>query len=477
MSPDSPLLQQARAVADAVLYEGYLLYPYRASADKNRIRWQFGVLGPSGAYEAAVGEESTMRTDCLLLAGQASAVSVRVRFLQLQSRTVERRHGDGRFGAVARLECAATTWIGWDEALNQEIDLGQFEIDTLLNGGRVARIEVSGGTEIEHLHDEAGELVGRIVRRRWPLTASLRLECTQWDGQLYTVHLDLANQQPWSDNDAPTEADALHRDERARALRHSLLSAHVVLQDSNSGFVSVIDPPELARVAARSGHSHRLWPVLLGQAGEHEMVLAAPIILYDWPEIAPDSAGDLFDATEIDELLSLRVMALTDAEKREARATDPRAAEIVDRCESLPAEAMERMHGSIQELGTVPAPAPAPPGDMNNEAPWWDPGVDASVDPATDSVEVDGVLVARGSTVYLRPRRQADAQDLFFEGQTAMVHGVYYDVDGGTHLAVVLRDDPASDLHQWYGRYLYFQPDEVAPVPASSAGGQTGAES
>lgn len=484
MSWTDELVREARAVADAVLYEGYLLYPYRASAAKNRIRWQFGVLGPDGA--AGAGEDSTMATDCLLRAEDAAEVALRVRFLQLQSRSVERYLGGDRFTPVAELEGREGPWLSWDEAIDREVDLGRFAIGDLEGSPRTPEIRLPGGRDVEHLYDDQQRLLGRVVRRRWPLTATLRLSRVRREGQLYTLRLDLANGHHWHAEEEPTEADHLHTDQRARALRYSLLSAHIVLQADGGVFVSVIDPPAWAAAAARERRDHRLWPVLIGREGGHGVVLAAPIILYDWPQIAEQSAGDMFDSTEIDELLSLRVMALTDEEKREARATDRRAAEIVDRCETMPESVLEGLHGSAVQStartgpgsdgasagGGVPlwaTPAQAPNGaESDGDKPWWDPGVDASVDPATDAVDVAGVPVARGSTVRLHPGTQADAQDLFFSGQVATVKGVHHDVDGGTHLAVVLRDDPASDLHEWYGRYLYFRPEEVEPLDSRS---------
>lgn len=491
----SERLREARAVADAVLYEGYLLYPYRASSDKNRVRWQFGVLGPRVASGPDPAEGSTMATDCLVEGGDDTETGARVRFLQLQSRTVERHRGGDRYSPVDRLECAGRTWLSWDEAVDHEIDLGRVRLADLASpadltgpaaGGRRGGVHVPGGAEFEYLRDEEGNLLGRVVRRRWPLTASLRLALTHSAPGPRTLRLELVNDCSWPVRDEPSEADRQHPDDRSRALRYSLLSAHVTLQAFDGAFVSVIDPPPEAEAAARACRSERLWPVLIGGEDDHDVVLAAPIILYDRPRIAKGSAGDLFDSTEIDEMLSLRVMTLTDAEKHEARATDPRAAEIVDRCDTMAAADLERMHSSAAERIPPPSPSPeaaavdrdrvedeipvwATPGSVegvgsDGEKPWWDPGVDASVDPATDAVDVDGVPVARGSHVRLRPGPGADAQDLFFAGQAATVTGVHHDVDGQTHVAVVLRDDPASDLHRWYGRYLYFRPDEIEPL-------------
>jgi hypothetical protein len=224
------------------------------------------------------------------------------------------------------------------------------------------------------------------------------------------------------------------------------------------------------------------WPVLAGPEECRELVLSSPVILYDHPRIAAESAGDLFDSTEIDEILTLRTLALTDEEKREARATDPRAAELLDRLDGLPPEMLERMHGAIRYLGPLAAPGAGPPGNgvpvagrpeagqpaaatQERSVPWWDPGSDTSVSPESDHILIAGVRVARGSRVLMRPgARRADAQDLFLAGRSALVEAVLFDVDGNVHLAVTPEDDPAADLQRNHGRFLYFAPDEVEPL-------------
>ena len=115
--------------------------------------------------------------------------------------------------------------------------------------------------------------------------------------------------------------------------------------------------------------------MLAGRPGSTDVVLGSPIILYDYPEIAAESAGALFDSTEIDEILTLRVMTMTDAEKAEARATDPRAAEIIDRCDAMPAETCSSCTASLRD----PHGAGAPPSFDTGDVPWWDPAADASV--------------------------------------------------------------------------------------------------
>ena len=118
---------------------------------------------------------------------------------------------------------------------------------------------------------------------------------------------------------------------RAVALRRSLVAAHSLIGIDQGVFLSLLDPPEWAKPAAEACRNLHTWPVLIGEEGRRDAMLSSPIILYDHPTIAPESPGDLFDATEIDEILTLRTMALTEAEKREARATDERAAAIAER--------------------------------------------------------------------------------------------------------------------------------------------------
>jgi hypothetical protein len=306
--------------------------------------------------------------------------------------------------------------------------------------------------------------VGRLVRRRQPLSALVAVSTRPAGGGLLRLGVGVRNVTPSS------------LDDRDAATAGSFLGAHLILVADGATFLSQTDPPDRAREAAAACVQHRCWPVLVGglrgPQGEASRdglagtgaVLASPIILYDHPEVAPESAGGLFDSTEIDEILTLRVMTLTDEEKAAARATDPHAAAIIDRCDQLTPADLQRLHGTLRDPraggGGPRSAAPVAGGDL----PWWDPATEAAVDPATDYVLVDGVEVRRDSLVRLRPRRRADAQDLFYAGQVARVTAVLGDVDGGWHVAVVLVDDPAADLHEWYGRYLYFAPDEVEPM-------------
>ena len=113
--------------------------------------------------------------------------------------------------------------------------------------------------------------------------------------------------------------------DRERALCHSLISTHAILTVEHGEWLSLADPPADAVDVAAACRNTGLWPVLVGDPGTSDTVLASPIILEDHPQVAPESSGDLFDATEIDEILSLRILALTDDEKAEMRAADARS--------------------------------------------------------------------------------------------------------------------------------------------------------
>jgi hypothetical protein len=449
MIPDS-----VRAIADAVLYEGYLLYPYRASSAKNRSRWQFGVLGPPRATAAAFGEAPDMAMQCLLAPGaDGGSVRIHLRFLQLQVRQVERLEPDGSYLPVGALTVAGSEVLTWDEAVEREIALPEFALtDFALTGAAVHPVEVPGGQDVEPIEDPDGTPVGRLLRRRWPLTARVRTTAEEDDG-LRRLTVEVSNEHP---------AEVADKD---AAIRSSVIGAHLLVRAHGAEFVSLLEPPPGAAAAAGRCRQRRCWPVLAGPAGTRDIVLGAPIILYDHPQIAEQSPGALYDSTEIDEILSLRVMTMTEAEKTEARATDPRARAIIERCDAMSAADLQGLHGVLRDPGGGGAgPSTFDTGDL----PWWDPAADAEVRPGSDAVVIEGVRVAKGSLVRVHPSRRADAQDLFFAGQVARVTAVLGDVDGGVHVALVLVDDPAADLHDWYGRYFYFAPDELEPLSAAA---------
>jgi len=426
----------ARAMADAVMYEGYILYPYRASAAKNQSRWQFGVVMSPGYTAADPSERAFAQTECVLEHTGQPALDLVIRFLQVQRRT-----GAGP---------------SWDEAVEREVAVAVNTAQLLGGEECVTEFEIPGGEERE----------GDVVRRRAGLTGAVTvlaspLPCP-WGAARLRVRVD--------NHSAPSDVPRRRED----ALPTALVAAHMIIGLNGGAFISMTDPPEWARREVQACENIGCWPVLAGPDGGRGVMLSTPIILYDHPELAPESPGDLYDGTEIDEILSLRTLALSDAEKQEARATDPRAAALIDRVEALGPDDFDRMHGTIRSPRVVsglpgalysgPAEGPGAPAGYEPAVPWWDPAADASVSPDTDAITVAGRRIARGSLVTLRPGvRRSDAQDMFLDGRAARVEAVLLDIDDTAYLAVSLTDDPDQDLRVAHGRFLYFSPDEVEP--------------
>ncbi|WP_298564819.1 hypothetical protein, partial [Streptomyces luteogriseus] len=341
--PSPGLFEQLGAVADAVLYEGYLLYPYRRSSTKNRVRWQFGVLFPRDWVEAdgpvtpgvsGSADSWYQQTECLLRVRRpdSARVRVRVRYLQMQrkqveeaGRPVESLHGDD-----------GTVHLTFDEALPRECEI-EVPLGELLRGGRTVTVGAAAGEDVEPLSGDAG----RVVRSREEIRAETAVTAERLSDGLCRIRVRTTNT-------APAPPPRTPRDE---ALRRALIATHTLLGGDGVEFVSLIDPPADLETPVRACRNEFTFPVLGGEAGDTgPVLLSAPIILPDHPQVAPESPGDLHDAAEIDEILTLRTMLLTDDEKREARATDPRAAAILDRVDTMPQEVFERLHGAVRSL-------------------------------------------------------------------------------------------------------------------------------
>jgi hypothetical protein len=316
-------------IADAVLYEGHVLYPYRQSALKNQHRYPFGTLYPPAFCEAhGAGDESSLRLECLLQ-GAPESVAIRLRFLQ--------------------------------------------------------------GDAVRDVHHAAPFAFP-------PILGHVSLSVSLLQPGTYKLTVVVMNETPFAD------AGGRGRDE---ALAHSVVSPHLILTARSGEFVSIIDPPPEVRDLAAGCRSRGTWPVLLGRPGRNtsDMLLAAPIILYDYPDIAAESPGDFFDGTEIDELLTLRLLTLTDQEKAEIAAAGGPAKALLERTESL------------------------------------------------------GI----GATVRLHPSCRADILDLALAGKAATVRGVERDYEGRTYIAVTLNDDPGQDLGA-FGHRFFMRPEEVEPL-------------
>jgi hypothetical protein len=308
-----------RRIADAVLYEGYLLWPYRKSALKNQQRFTFGgVYPPTWEQDAC-----SVQAQVLLQGADDARVEVSVRFLHVVRRQ------------ALRLDPATTApepveelllddgehVVSWDEAVERELAPGP--------------ICVPAGERVE-------AVAGGAIERSWQsLQGEVSLTRERLAEDLSRLTVIVANTTPW-DGGA-----------REDALRRTFCSTHVVMRAQGGEWVSLTDPPqELADEAAACENSG-LWPVLVGEPGDRGTLLASPIILGDHPEIAPESPGDLFDSGEIDQMLVLNILAMTDEERSAMRASDPRAREILERTETLTDEQIMRLNGAVREFGLV----------------------------------------------------------------------------------------------------------------------------
>jgi hypothetical protein len=345
-----PLVEQ---IADAVLYEGYLLYPYRPSSVKNRQRWTFGGVYPRAYAEAQAGADAwRVQAECLLTAGADSTLTVRVRFLQMLERQPGEltpplaawpAEGEPSFRPVPLLRVGDRSYPAWQEAVEREARLDALSPERLTTHSALLSVSFSPQRNLERLADQDGTFVGVLCRTHEQLDAEVeastrRLEMLEGGAACFRVAVRVRNTTA-----LPTPTD------REAALPHAMLSTHAVLSVSGGAFVSLLDPPPRWREQAAGCRNAGLWPVLAGEAGG-DTVLASPIILYDHPQVAPESPGDLFDATEIDEILILRVLTMTDEEKREMCAADERARRLLERTEALARDQLLGLHGTFRPL-------------------------------------------------------------------------------------------------------------------------------
>ncbi|MFZ0562643.1 MAG: hypothetical protein WAM43_13600 [Terriglobales bacterium] len=351
------------AIARAVLYEGYMLYPYRPSSVKNRQRFNFGVLYPRPYSEAQSGTDAwSMQTECLMEATERTAIDVRVRFLKLVDRSVweltepsadeNKRDGMQRFEPATAVEVEGKTFAAWQEAIECEVTVPSCNLGTLAATALEWPFAFPSTEEPEHLRDANGRLMGVIVRQQEVVRGMVEVTAARVADGIFKVQVKVKNLTAFA---MPHQDDTGERS-RNRALMRSLVSAHVVLEAVEGAFVSLLEPPENLRELAAGCQNVGAWPVLVGAGGcenltrTRDTMLASPIILYDYPQIAPESPGDLFDGTEIDEILALRILTMTEDEKSEMRNTDERARELLERTESLPMEQLMKLHGSMREL-------------------------------------------------------------------------------------------------------------------------------
>jgi hypothetical protein len=302
--------QKVEEIANAVLYEGYVLYPYHASTVKNRKRWNFGTLYPRAFAEAQQGAERwNTQTECLAkVPGDDAGLDITARFLHVIERS-----------------------DGWQEAAECNVTIAGLRTANLTRRRAWHRFNYPASREADNC----------FVRRREPIAGAIKAEAAKLSTGLFRIRVEISN---------TTLLDESESRRGEGALMHSLASAHAILEIKDGEFISLLDPPDEYREAAAECRNLGTYPVLVGDEGQRDAMLCSPIILYDYPQIAPESAGSLFDGTEIDEILTLRILTLSDEEKVEVRRVDERARQILERTESMPPEQLMKMHGALRGL-------------------------------------------------------------------------------------------------------------------------------
>jgi hydrogenase maturation protease len=338
-------------IANAVLYEGYMLYPYRTSSVKNRQRWNFGVVYPKDYSDAQNGiDPCRTQTECLLIGSGVTKISIKVRFLQAIARTIGEldtplselpENPEPHFRTVPTLRIGEQLLQTWQEASEREVIVTSRCMSTLVAEPLTQSMALPARRESEPVRDPEGRIAGLIVRTQEAIAGKVQVAAVCVKEGIYKLTLTVANE---------TCIGNLDQGSRDRALLQSLLSAHSILRVEHGEFGSLLDTTEELREFVPSCSNVGTWPVLVGEEGQRDAMLSSPIILYDYPQIAPESAGDLFDGTEIDEILALRILTLTEDEKREMREGDERARQILERTESLPAEQFAKLHGTLRGL-------------------------------------------------------------------------------------------------------------------------------
>ncbi len=377
-------------LVDTLLYEGYALYPYTPGAAKNATPTPFGIVYPPAYAERSPHTHAMLRVQCVLVADPDAELAGTFRFLQAA--------GEGHRGAEQRVELRSPP-------------LG----------------ELAAG-------DGAGEEFGFDSRVDGPaLRGRVKLRADSLGEGAWRVSMCVHNT---SDLGMPaSEAD------RPAALRASLLSTHAILRAEGGRFVSPVEDSGPHAEAVAACENVNTWPFLAGR--EDDAVVGAAIFLPDHPKLAPESLGNLFDNTEIEEALLLHVKTLSESEREQIEAQDPAVREMIERAETASPEQILALHGRLQEV-----------------SPEMVPGGNGPV-PGEQEYTVDGVTFKIGAGVVLRPEPGRDPADSILAGRDATIERIFVDFEDGVHIGITVDGDPGQDLLRDTGRFMFFKPEEV----------------
>jgi hypothetical protein len=439
-------------IVNALLYEGYILYPYRASSRKNRQRFTLGRVYPHVYSLAENGAEPfAMQTECLLRSHRdRPALQIDVRFLHPMARDVGKESDLPRespaviepekFELVPELRIDDRLYQTWQEAVERMVRVPRQPLNVLTGQSLDFSFCFPASLTLEPIQDRQGRTAGVIRRRQERLEGVCQVTVVPLDTEIFKITVRVANETPVEETEL--------RNQEAIIMR-TFVSTHTILRVTDGEFVSLLDPPAVYREAAAACINFGTWPVLVGEKdkGEVDTMLSSPIILYDYPEIAPESPGELFDGTEIDEILTLRVLTMTDEEKLEMSQIDEQARKILERTETLAKDDLIKMHGAFREINSF---------DEN----FFDANT------RLQNVAIDGIDLRIGDRVRIRPRHRADVMDIALQGKAAVIESIEQDAENRVYVALVLEEDPGKDLGllRQPGHRFFYRLDEVEPL-------------
>jgi hypothetical protein len=338
-------LSTLEKITQTVLYEGYSVFPYRRSSTKNVKPVPFGTIYPQVYQKHHPEVHSTTQTECIIQGSAETTVEITVRFLHLQRKRLLKidfeRFGQNQFQGSDAIEAGGETHSSGWRAIERKIKLGKHKIAELIDHPLKEELTFEDEQSSEMIYHEDGKIAGNIILKQSEISGNVNVlaKPVGIEEEGYKITVKITN---------TTRADHPESCTRDEIYEQSFLSTNTILQAEEGTFISQADPPETWEKVSETLKNINTWPVLVEK--DDRKILSSPIILYDYPEIAPESLGDLFDSTEIEELLLLQIAALPEKEKKEIDQADGKMEAMLRRIENSTPEDLMKLHGRLTEI-------------------------------------------------------------------------------------------------------------------------------
>ncbi|MGI8952070.1 MAG: hypothetical protein ACR2FN_10845 [Chitinophagaceae bacterium] len=332
-------------ITQTLLYEGYALYPYHRSAIKNQKPIPFGVVFPQQYNIYNEHSHSKMQTQCIVTGSDNLQINISVRFLHLLKveifeKDLQQKTSESDFVQVHNVSLNGKIYqAGW-QTIERKISTGNLQISQLIKNRKVIFIKFDKVYDTTNISDENGETVAKQINSVSQIKGTIIVEAESVKNtqNAFRITVTVTNTTPFENTEAIT------RDE---VLTQSFLSTHIILNTSDGQFISHQDPDEKWKTVIDECANINTWPILIDEA--NTTLLSSPIILYDHPQINPQSHGDLFDSTEIEEALLLHVNLLSDEEKKRISQSDEKLQAMLKKVGEITPEELINFHSGLKE--------------------------------------------------------------------------------------------------------------------------------